>query len=687
MANIELKQLKGIGPSIVEKLNSYGIFNLRDLCFHLPSGYQDRTKVTQVIDLGSGDERLIKVNVISSQSLYRPRKMMILKCTDGSCPINIRFFYFHPSQARQLKAGAEIICFGKVSLSRYGLEMIHPEYELIQPNHSPEQETLTPMYRVPKGVGQKKIRNFILAAMQRLDFEDDFLDIEKYDSSLNMNILDALKIIHNPTPATNIDDILPGGSHPARVRLLKEEMIAFQAGMTFLKRKQKRHHAVPLITEGSWSDEVKDNFPFALTKAQERVVAEVKEDISQEVPMMRLVQGDVGSGKTIVAALAAALAIDSSFQVAFMAPTTLLAEQHFVSLKSFFGKEASKVALLTGSTSVKARKKLLQDIEDQSVSLVVGTHALFQKGVSFPNLALIIIDEQHRFGVNQRLALRKKNDSETSAPHQLTLTATPIPRTLSMSVYANMDVSIIDELPPGRKPIQTSCLPLSGKTKLIERILAATKNGSKAYWICPLIEESENLDLNAVMETYEDLKEYFSEGRVGCLHGKLSSKEKQRQVQQFKDSETSVLVSTTVVEVGVDIPDADIMVIENAERFGLAQLHQLRGRIGRGSKESFCILLHKDKIGDISSQRLDVLVETQDGFKIAEKDLEIRGPGEIMGAQQTGIVPMKYTNLVRDSQYLMGTKKVAEVICDENPELANQLINRWISGSIAFADA
>ena len=687
MANIELKQLKGIGPSIVEKLNSYGIFNLRDLCFHLPSGYQDRTKVTQVIDLGSGDERLIKVNVISSQSLYRPRKMMILKCTDGSCPINIRFFYFHPSQARQLKAGAEIICFGKVSLSRYGLEMIHPEYELIQPNHSPEQETLTPMYRVPKGVGQKKIRNFILAAMQRLDFEDDFLDIEKYDSSLNMNILDALKIIHNPTPATNIDDILPGGSHPARVRLLKEEMIAFQAGMTFLKRKQKRHHAVPLITEGSWSDEVKDNFPFALTNAQERVVAEIKEDISQEVPMMRLVQGDVGSGKTIVAALAAALAIDSSFQVAFMAPTTLLAEQHFVSLKSFFGKEASKVALLTGSTSVKARKKLLQEIEDQSVSLVVGTHALFQKGVSFPNLALIIIDEQHRFGVNQRLALRKKNDSETSAPHQLTLTATPIPRTLSMSVYANMDVSIIDELPPGRKPIQTSCLPLSGKIKLIERILAATKNGSKAYWICPLIEESENLDLNAVMETYEDLKEYFSEGRVGCLHGKLSSKEKQRQVQQFKDSETSVLVSTTVVEVGVDIPDADIMVIENAERFGLAQLHQLRGRIGRGSKESFCILLHKDKIGDISSQRLDVLVETQDGFKIAEKDLEIRGPGEIMGAQQTGIVPMKYTNLVRDSQYLMGTKKVAEVICDENPELANQLINRWISGSIAFADA
>jgi ATP-dependent DNA helicase RecG len=457
--------------------------------------------------------------------------------------------------------------------------------------------------------------------------------------------------------------------------------------MAFLKRKQKRHHAYSLFKEDEWTAEVKSNFPFKLTKAQVRVVSEIKEDLSKEVPMMRLVQGDVGSGKTVVGALAAALALDSSFQVAFMAPTTLLAEQHFLSLKSFFNKQAGKVALLTGSTSSSQRKKILRDLKDSKIKLLVGTHALFQKSVEFSNLALIIIDEQHRFGVNQRLALRKKNDSEKSAPHQLTLTATPIPRTLSMSVYANMDVSVIDELPPGRKPIQTSCLPLSGKDKLIERMLAATKKGSKVYWICPLIEESENLDLNAVMETYEDLSEHFSQEKVGCLHGKLSSNKKQEQIQAFKDSQTSILVSTTVVEVGVDIPDADIMVIENAERFGLAQLHQLRGRIGRGTKESFCILLHKDKIQDVSSQRLQVLVDSQDGFKIAEEDLVIRGPGEIMGAQQTGIVPMKYTNLVRDSQYLMETKKVAELICNEEPELANQLIERWISGSIAFADA
>ena len=687
MANIELTQLKGIGPSIVNKLNLIGIFNLRDLCFHLPFGYQDRTKISIISDLQPGDEKLIKVKILSAQTIYRPKKMMVLKSADSYSNINIRFFYFHPAQTKQLKAGTELLCYGKVSLSRYGLEMIHPEYEVISNDHELKEKKLTPVYRVPKGIGQKKIRGFIQSAISKLNFEEDFLDVERYDASLNMKIIDALAIIHNPETDIDIDEILPGGSHPARVRLLKEEMIAFQAGMAFLKRKQKRHRAFALSKEGEWTAEVKSNFPFELTKAQTRVVSEIKEDLSQAVPMMRLVQGDVGSGKTVVGALAAALALDSSFQVAFMAPTTLLAEQHFLSLKSFFDKQALKIALLTGTTSASKRKKILQNLKDSKIRLLVGTHALFQKSVEFSNLALIIIDEQHRFGVNQRLALRKKNDSEISAPHQLTLTATPIPRTLSMSLYANMDVSVIDELPPGRKPIQTSCLPLSGKDRLIQRVSSATKKGSKVYWICPLIEESENLDLNAVMETYEDLSMYFGQDKVGCLHGNLSAIKKQEQIQAFKDSKTSILVSTTVVEVGVDIPDADIMVIENAERFGLAQLHQLRGRIGRGTKESYCILLHKDKIQDISSKRLQVLVDSQDGFKIAEEDLLIRGPGEIMGAQQTGIVPMKYTNLVRDSQYLMETKKVAESICNEDPKLANQLIERWISGSIGFADA
>jgi len=688
VANIDLTQLKGIGPAIVEKLNSNGIFNLRDLCFHLPYHYQDRTQISSVDTIAPGEEKLIKVKVITAQALYRPRKMLVLKTADDSAQINVRFFYFHPQQSRQLKAGSEIVCYGKVSLSKYGLEMIHPEYKLVHSLSTLTEDTLTPVYRVPKGVGQKKVRGFIQSAIKTLEHDGDFLDVEKYDPSLNMDVMTALKCIHYPPPNTDIDDLLPGGSHPARVRLLKEEMIAFQAGMAVLRKKQKRHHAPPINQQhGSWALAVKNYFPYQLTNAQVRVVEEITEDLSKEVPMMRLVQGDVGSGKTVVAALAAALTLDSSFQVAFMAPTTLLAEQHYLSLKSFFQGNESEIRLLTGSTSKKIRKEILGDVAEGEVNMLIGTHALFQKDVAFRNLALIVIDEQHRFGVNQRLALRKKNNSATSAPHQLTLTATPIPRTLSMSVYANMDVSIIDELPPGRKPIATSCLPLSGKQKLIERIIAATKTGSKAYWVCPLIEESETLDLNAVMETYEDIAQQFPANKVGCLHGRLSPKNKQETVEQFKNSETLVLVSTTVVEVGVDIPDADIMVIENAERFGLAQLHQLRGRIGRGSRESFCILLHKDKIKDISQQRLDVLVETQDGFKIAEKDLEIRGPGEIMGAQQTGVVPMKYTNLVRDSQYLMETKKVAEQICEEDPKLANQLIDRWISGSIAFADA
>ena len=686
MANIELKQLKGIGPSIVEKLNLIGIFNLRDLCFHLPFGYQDRTKISNISDLQPGDERLIKVKIISAQSIYRPRKMMVLKAADSYSNINIRFFYFHPAQTKQLKAGTELLCYGKVSLSRYGIEMIHPEYEVIAHDHELKDRKLTPVYRVPKGIGQKKIRGFIQSAISKLNFEEDFLNVERYDASLNMKIIDALEIIHNPEANINIDEILPGGSHPARVRLLKEEMIAFQAGMTFLKSKQKRNHAFSLSKERDWTAEVKSNFPFKLTRAQAKVIGEIKEDLSQEVPMMRLVQGDVGSGKTVVGALAAALALDSSFQVAFMAPTTLLAEQHYLSLKSFFCKHTKKIILLTGSTSASKRKKILQDLKDSKIKLVIGTHALFQKNVEFSNLALIIIDEQHRFGVNQRLALRKKNDSKMSAPHQLTLTATPIPRTLSMSVYANMDVSVIDELPPGRKPIQTSCLPLSAKDKLIERISAAIKKDSKVYWICPLIEESENLDVNAVMETHEDLSEHFGQDKVGCLHGKLSALKKQDQIQAFKDSKTSILVSTTVVEVGVDIPDADIMVIENAERFGLSQLHQLRGRVGRGTKESFCILMHSETLSEISKERLRIITETSDGFSIAESDLKLRGPGDILGLSQTGLPSFTFYDLLSNKELQNEADKYAKEIIKLPVESQRKIIERWFPAHLELSD-
>ena len=402
---------------------------------------------------------------------------------------------------------------------------------------------------------------------------------------------------------------------------------------------------------------------------------------------MRLVQGDVGSGKTAVAVLAATKALDSNFQAAFMAPTTLLAQQHFENIKNFFPNHIDEIELLTSGLTKSVRKKILEKIKLGKIKFIVGTHAIFQADVEYCNLALAIIDEQHRFGVNQRLALIKKTENQNIHPHQLTLTATPIPRTLSMSIYANMDVSVIDEMPPGRQPIITSMLSMQSKENLISRTREAISKDSLIYWICPLVEESETLDLSSVTQTHEILCDEFGEDKVGLVHGKLSKDSKNEEIDKFRDGKTKILVSTTVIEVGVDVPDADIMIIENAERFGLAQLHQLRGRVGRGSKQSYCILLHKDKLNEVSSERLDVLCQTQDGFKIAEKDLEIRGPGEIMGAQQTGIVPFKYANLIRDSRYLEETKLIAEKIFNEDRQLANKLIKRWVSGSMAYADA
>ena len=502
-----------------------------------------------------------------------------------------------------------------------------------------------------------------------------------------MSIKDALEIIHNPNADIPIDDLIPGGTHPARVKLLKEELIAFQTGMVSLRSKMKTSKAEPCIKNGSWRKDFLSMFPYELTAAQSRVESEINKDLIESEPMMRLVQGDVGSGKTAVAVLAATKALDSNFQAAFMAPTTLLAQQHFENIKNFFPNHIDEIELLTSGLTKSVRKKILEKIKLGKIKFIVGTHAIFQADVEYCNLALAIIDEQHRFGVNQRLALIKKTENQNIHPHQLTLTATPIPRTLSMSIYANMDVSVIDEMPPGRQPIITSMLSMQSKENLISRTREAISKDSLIYWICPLVEESETLDLSSVTQTHEILCDEFGEDKVGLVHGKLSKDSKNEEIDKFRDGKTKILVSTTVIEVGVDVPDADIMIIENAERFGLAQLHQLRGRVGRGSKQSYCILLHKDKLNEVSSERLDVLCQTQDGFKIAEKDLEIRGPGEIMGAQQTGIVPFKYANLIRDSRYLEETKLIAEKIFNEDRQLANKLIKRWVSGSMAYADA
>ena len=686
MANFDLENISGVGPSIKNKLNSIGIFNSRDLCFHLPVNYQDRTKVVQLANAEVGKEIFIECKIASCQILYRPRKMMIIKASDSSRSILIRFFYFNPGQAKQFRAKKVIRFYGALRLGAYGLEMIHPEYQIIDDSDMPTEQCLTAVYRTTKGLSQNQLRKFIKTSISSYDGSDE-IDLKKYGLVSKLSLIDALDNIHFPDKKIVIDDIAPGGQHPARQRLIKEEMIAFQVGMASLKDRQEHLQAIALSTQGGWYKSVMRNFPYELTGAQKRVVDEIGIDIAKTAPMMRLVQGDVGSGKTIVAAISAAQSIDNNAQAAFMAPTTLLAEQHYINLKNYFPDYKESIALLTGSTKAKEKEKIKNGLSSGSIRLVIGTHALFQDDVSFLLLGLIIIDEQHRFGVNQRLSLRSKNIETAFIPHQLTLTATPIPRTMAMSVYANMDISIIDELPPGRLPIQTTSLGMKKKEQLISRIEQACLKGSQVYWVCALIEESELMNANPVEETYEQIIKQIPSITCSFLHGKMKADEKLNTINEFKNGKTQIMVSTTVIEVGVDVPDADIMIIENAERFGLAQLHQLRGRIGRGTKQSHCILLHNESVGEIAHQRMDILKESTDGFYIAEKDLMIRGPGEIMGSQQTGVIPFKYTDLMRDSDYLEETRMIADKIYKEDKKNSEKLIQRWLSGSIDFADA
>ena len=687
MANLDLENISGVGPSIKNKLNGIGIFNSRDLCFHLPINYQDRTRVKDLAGSQVGDEIFIECKVVSCQVLYKPRKMMIIKAADKSRSILIRFFYFNPGQAKQFKANNVIRFYGILRLGRYGLEMIHPEYQMVESEDSPTENYLTAVYRATKGLSQNQLRKFIGAAIEAYKDSSEEIDLQKYGLSSELSLIQALKNIHFPTKDIAIENIMPGGQHPARQRLVKEEMIAFQLGMASLKDRQAHLKAPPLEKQEDWYKSVLNNFPHALTGAQEKVINEIQEDISNHVPMMRLVQGDVGSGKTIVAAIAAAQSIDNNVQVAFMAPTTLLAEQHYLNLKDYFPDYEDSLALLTSATKAKDKERIKKALLSGSIKLVIGTHALFQDDISFSLLGLIIIDEQHRFGVNQRLSLRSKNTEVLFTPHQLTLTATPIPRTMAMSVYANMSISVIDELPPGRLPIKTTALSMNKKDELISRIGKACIAGSQVYWVCALIEESEMMNANPIEETFDQIKNQIPLIKTNFLHGKMKAEDKLNTVNAFKRGETKILISTTVIEVGVDVPSADIMIIENAERFGLAQLHQLRGRIGRGTKQSHCILLHNDFIGDIAKQRIEILKESSDGFYIAEKDLLIRGPGEIMGSQQTGVIPFKYTDLMRDSDYLEETKLIAEKIYSTDKENSKKLIQRWLSGSIEFADA
>lgn len=679
---IPVTQLRGVGPNVARKLAKLDIHSVQDLLFHLPLRYQDRTHMIPLRNLRPGDQVAVEGEVQLTQVLFRGKRTLSCAISDGTKVMYLRFFHFSKAQQQALRQGRQVRCFGEVRLSKLGLEMVHPEYYFIDKGEPvPIEETLTPIYPTTEGLHQLSWRKLTTEALNMLQHDLALTELlpetllEKYQFP---HLKQALAFVHRPPPDADVK-ALEEGQHPCQQRLAFEELLAHHLSLRSLRQKMKKHRALAFANVKP-KHEIKflANLSFQLTTAQQHVLNEIKEDLAKNTPMMRLVQGDVGSGKTVVAALAALQAVASGYQIALMAPTELLAEQHLSNFTVWFETLGFQVAWLSGQIKGKARSASLTSIASGEASVVVGTHALFQKGVEFHHLALMIIDEQHRFGVHQRLALREKGLKEGCYPHQLVMTATPIPRTLAMSAYADLDCSVIDELPPGRTPVKTVALSNSRRAEVVERIAKACHEKRQVYWVCTLIEESEVLQAQAAENTTKDLKKALSALNIGLIHGRMKSAEKELIMQAFKEKQYDVLVATTVIEVGVDVPNASLMVIENAERLGLSQLHQLRGRVGRGSIESHCVLLYQAPLSHTGKIRLDIMRKTTDGFKIAEKDLEIRGPGEVLGTKQTGLAQMRIANLIRDRGLLPKIQKVAAELLQCNPEIVEQLSQRWL---------
>jgi len=694
--SIGVDKLRGVGPQLAGKLQKLGLHSIQDLLFHLPLRYIDRTKITAIGGIQPLTEVVIEGEIKASDVVFGRRRSLVCRIQDHSGTITLRFFHFNQAQQKSLQAGTQLRCFGEVRRGKAGLEMYHPEYQhLNQAVPQALAETLTPIYPATEGVTQQRIRDLCAQALQRLDTHrlDDLLPTDLNSSRLSYSLVDALRLLHNPPPGTALN-LLAEGEHPAQQRLAAEELVAHHLSLLRLRQKIQQQAAPALAPNEAANNRFLEQLPFTLTAAQQRVATEISADISQSIPMLRLVQGDVGSGKTVVAALAAMQAIASGMQAALMAPTEILAEQHRVNFETWLKPLGIRIAWLTGKLKGKGREVQLAAIADGSAEIIIGTHALFQDGVEFHNLGLTIIDEQHRFGVHQRLALRKKGanlDGDLqglgSTPHQLIMTATPIPRTLAMSAYADLDCSVIDELPPGRTPVETVVLNNLRRNDVIERVRASCSGGRQAYWVCTLIEESDVLEAQAAEATAQELQLLLSELSIGLIHGRLKPKEKVQIMQAFKDGEINLLVATTVIEVGVDVPNASLLVIENSERLGLSQLHQLRGRVGRGSEKSHCVLLYQPPISGNSAARLKIMRETNNGFKIAEKDLEIRGPGEVLGTRQTGDMQFHIADLQRDSHMLPEIKTIALALLQQHPENVDPLIARWLGHSEQYGQA
>ncbi|MEH6383909.1 MAG: ATP-dependent DNA helicase RecG [Colwellia sp.] len=689
LAQIAITSLKGVGPSMAEKLEKVGLHSLQDLLFHLPNRYEDRTRVTAIRDCFPGVFTNIIGEITGSQIINGKARMLLVTVQDDSGTVNLRFFRFTAAQKNNLALGLSIRCYGEIKRGARGFEIIHPEYKPLDQDQplTAVEETLTPVYPTTDGLRQITLRNLTEQALVRLQRgQVDELLPDEFNLQ-NYSLAQALALIHRPPPETSVIQ-LEEGKHPAQLRLIKEELLAHNLSMLKLRQSSDVHRCVSLTNNEKVSDKFLASLPFSPTNAQARVVKEIRQDLSQDKPMMRLVQGDVGSGKTLVAALAALTAINEGFQVALMAPTEILAEQHAINFQHWFEPLEISVGWLAGKTKAKARRHALEHIENGNMQMIVGTHALFQDKVIFNKLALIIIDEQHRFGVHQRLSLREKGAFDGNYPHQLIMTATPIPRTLAMTAYADLDTSVIDELPPGRTPINTIALPDTRRDDVVERIRkGCVEDNRQAYWVCTLIEESEVLQCQAAEDTAVYLQEQLTELKIGLVHGRMKADEKQSVMQAFKKGELNLLVATTVIEVGVDVPNSSLMVIENPERLGLAQLHQLRGRVGRGKVASHCVLMYKSPLSKTATKRLAVLRESNDGFVIAQKDLEIRGPGEFLGTKQTGLADLKIADLLRDAHLIPEVQQHAYLIWKKYPQNAQAIIQRWMGEREHFTNA
>lgn len=673
--------LKGVGDALAGKLAKLGVETVQDLLFLLPLRYEDRTHIAPIGSLRAGDRAVVEGEVQLAELVFRKRRQLLVRIADGSGFLTLRFFYFTAQQQAQLVRGVRLRCYGEARRGSIGLEIVHPEYRRADgPDASRTEDSLTPVYPATEGVQQGRLRILTALALDAAEEQrvHDWLPPELLRELGLPPLAEALTYVHRPPPGA---DLLPlaTGKHPCQRRLAFEELLAHQISLRLLRREIRAEAAWPLASKASLATAFRASLPFQPTGAQERVLADALTDMALPSPMLRLIQGDVGSGKTLVAALAALAAIEAGTQVALMAPTELLAEQHFQNFERWFKPLGLPVALLTGRLTGRARQLALNAIAaGTDVPMIIGTHALFQEGVRFKRLALVIIDEQHRFGVDQRMMLREKGMSEGRVPHQLIMTATPIPRTLAMTAYADLDVSVIDELPPGRTPIRTAVMAETRRDEVVARIAAACSTGRQAYWVCPLIEESEELEYQAAEATFAALVGALPTLRIGIAHGRLSSTKKEAVMAAFKRGDLDLLVATTVIEVGVDVPNASLMVIENAERMGLAQLHQLRGRVGRGAQESTCLLLYRTPLSALARARLDVMRSTTDGFEVSRRDLELRGPGELLGTRQTGLMQMKVAELIRDADLLPRVQAACEMMLTQYPDHVAPLLRRWI---------